>query len=87
MEKKLGQIIESAPEEKRVELEALLNTDEIIENLVPIYDKYYTVEDLQGLIRFHQSPLGQKVMEVPPQVLKETLEVNLNYFKNKTSAQ
>lgn len=49
-----------------------LKVDELIEVSVPVYDKYFSKEDLAGLIAFYQTPLGQKVNSVLPKVLVET---------------
>ena len=37
--------------------------------LVPIYDKHWTDEDVKGLILFYETPLGQKMITVLPQVM------------------
>ena len=49
-----------------------LKVDDLIEISVPVYDKYFSTEDLAGLIAFYQTPLGQKVNSVLPKVLIET---------------
>ncbi len=40
----------------------------------PLYDKYFSKEDLQVLIDFYQSPTGQKTIEVMPQLLQESIQ-------------
>jgi uncharacterized protein len=39
---------------------------------VLIYAEHLSLEDLQGMIQFYESPLGQRVMKALPQVLQET---------------
>ena len=39
----------------------------------PLYDKYFTEEDLRVLIDFYKSPTGQKTIEVMPQLLQESV--------------
>ena len=68
-----------------VELEELLNVDEIIKRLIPVYDKYYSEEDLREIIQFHKSPAGQKVIETTPLIMKESVGVSIKYFKEKMS--
>jgi hypothetical protein len=46
--------------------------DSLLEMLMPIYDKYYTNEDLEGLIAFYGSPLGKKLLKSMPEVLRES---------------
>lgn len=39
---------------------------------VAIYAQNFTLEDLQGMIQFYESPLGQRVMKALPDVLQRT---------------
>jgi hypothetical protein len=39
--------------------------------ITPLYHKYYTTEDLEGLIKFYESPLGQKSLKATPEIMKE----------------
>jgi hypothetical protein len=45
---------------------------ELVELIVPIYDKYYTAEEIKGLIRFYESPLGQKTASTLPKIAAES---------------
>lgn len=45
--------------------------EELIELIVPIYAKYYTKEDIEGLIAFYQTPLGQKMLTNLPAIVQE----------------
>lgn len=40
-----------------------------------IYTKYYTSEDIDGLIKFYQSPLGQKTMTTLPNIMQESMAI------------
>jgi uncharacterized protein len=40
----------------------------VTDMIVPIYAKAFSMEDVQGLIQFYESPLGQKVVKVLPDV-------------------
>src|SRR5215472_16183696 len=37
--------------------------ESLTEKVVPIYDKYLTEEDLQGLLQYYRSPLGQRMLK------------------------
>jgi hypothetical protein len=85
MEQNFEQVIAQAEEEKRVKFKELFNVHEIIERLVPLYDKYYGEEDLREIIRFYESPAGRKILEVTPQIMKESVEVSIQYLQGKVS--
>ncbi|MGH9559880.1 MAG: DUF2059 domain-containing protein, partial [Terracidiphilus sp.] len=40
--------------------------------MVPIYDHAFTKQDIDGLVQFYESPLGQHVVKVLPQVLQQS---------------
>jgi hypothetical protein len=50
-----------------------IKTEELIELVVPIYDKYYTEEDVDQLIVFYNSPIGKKVTETLPAISQESM--------------
>lgn len=43
----------------------------LIDMAVVVYDKHLTREDIQGLIQFYSTPLGQKTINVLPQMMTE----------------
>ncbi len=45
---------------------------ELMERLVPVYDKYYSKEDVKGLIAFYQTPLGQKMIATAPGISSDS---------------
>jgi uncharacterized protein len=47
------------------------NTDQVSEQLVAIYDKHYSEEEIKGLLQFYGSPLGQRVAAELPRISQE----------------
>lgn len=45
--------------------------EEIAKIYLPLYRKYFTLEDLDGLIAFYNSPIGKKLSSVTPQITQE----------------
>ena len=41
---------------------------QLLDSAVPLYDKYFSHEDIKGLIRFYETPLGQKALSVLPKL-------------------
>jgi len=48
------------------------DVDQVTNQLVAIYDKHYTDEEIKGLLQFYGSPLGQKVAAEAPKIGRET---------------
>jgi len=44
----------------------------VTDAVVPIYASHFSTEDIQGLIKFYESPLGRKVVSSMPQVTQES---------------
>jgi uncharacterized protein len=44
----------------------------ITDAMVPIYDRAFTTQQIQQLVQFYESPLGQHVVKVLPQVLQDS---------------
>src|SRR5579862_172796 len=44
----------------------------VTDAVVPIYAKAFSMEDIQGLIQFYESPLGQRVVKALPQVAQNS---------------
>jgi hypothetical protein len=50
--------------------------DGLLAQIIPIYAKHFTHEDVQGLIAFYQSPLGQKSIAVMPALLQDSVALS-----------
>ncbi len=79
-------IIKRAPTESQKELRNLLKPDAIIDNIVPIYAKYFTDQELKELIVFYKSPVGAKNLALTPQLMTEVMEASAQYFENNTKS-
>jgi len=49
----------------------------VTDAVVPIYAKAFSMEDIQGLIQFYESPLGQRVVKALPQVAQNSQRVGV----------
>ena len=49
------------------------NLPNLLSKIVPVYHKYYTHQDIKGMLRFYQSPLGQKTIRVMPLLMQESM--------------
>lgn len=47
------------------------DADQMTEQLVAIYDKHYTDDEIKTLLQFYGSPVGQKVAAETPKILRE----------------
>lgn len=47
----------------------------LMDEVIPIYEKYFTHEEILEIIAFHESPIGKKSIEVMPQLMAESMQV------------
>lgn len=52
-----------------------MNSRDLIEKLIPLYDKYYTTEDLKAVNTFYETPAGRKIISTLPRLMSEAMEV------------
>ncbi len=46
------------------------------EQLVPIYNKHFTHEEVKELLTFYEIPIGKKLTEKSPVILSESIQIS-----------
>lgn len=49
----------------------------VTEAEIPIYSHYFSMEDIEGLVKFYESPLGQRVVKNLPEVVQNTQQTGV----------
>ncbi len=60
------------PEEFWIDFKKELNPAALVNLMIPIYDKYYTEDDIKQLTDFYQTPIGKKVISSTPLIIERT---------------
>jgi len=81
-----SQAMSKASPKEAVQLQKIFNTDEMINEVIPVYNQYFTEDELRDLILFYRSPLGRKLFMVTPLVVEDSIKASLTYFQNKMQA-
>lgn len=76
----INQAILTADDSVRWKLEVMLNQEEIVELLIPVYHEYYTSSDLRSLTEFYKSEVGRKMLKVTPMLMKKSINVMLQHM-------
>src|SRR5262249_42889308 len=48
--------------------------DDLINAIIPIYQRHLTKTDIEEMIRFYSSPVGQKLLREQPQIIQESMQ-------------
>jgi uncharacterized protein len=71
----MKQAMPNAPEEFWAEFKAEADVNELVDSIIPIYQKYLTKEDVTSLNEFYKSKIGQKMIKLQPLLMRETMQV------------
>lgn len=57
------------------EVKKEFNVDQLVDLLVPVYQKQFTEEDVKAFLAFYQSPAGKKLVEKQPAIMQESMMI------------
>lgn len=72
----LGQLKAAGATDAQIaEVKKEFNVDQLVELLVPVYQKQFTEEDVKAFLEFYQSPAGKKLVEKQPAIMQESMVI------------
>lgn len=71
-------------EEVSIIVTEAFNTESLQQEIYPIYARYFTLEELQGLIAFNRSPAGIKANQVMPNLMAESMQAAQSWSRTIT---
>jgi len=78
----LNNLSQQRPQEVE-KLRERFKIDEMIERLIPLYDKHFSSEDLKTYIAFYSTAQGQKLISSIGIIMNESVRVGAEYLKEK----
>lgn len=61
-------------------------TKQLMDQMVPIYQRHFTAKDIAGLLKFYKSPLGQKVLTKMPETMAEGMKIGQAWGRQRAQA-
>jgi len=68
------QTFPGVPADFWTEFRAEVRAEDLVELIVPIYDRHLTESEIRELTAFYESPIGKKLVQVQPLIAKESME-------------
>lgn len=65
----------TVPDKFWTEFRKEINADELVNLIIPVYDKHLTAAELKELIKFYETPVGKKMIAVMPAITAESMQV------------
>lgn len=56
----------------------------VMERMLPVFQRHFSAEEVDGLLKFYSSPLGQKVLADMPAVMAEAMAVGQQWGQERT---
>ncbi len=69
----IRQISKDMPEEL---LQELTGPEAVLHSVIPIYQKYFSEEEIQELITFYKTPVGSKYARLAGAIQRESMDAN-----------
>lgn len=82
-EEMLATMLAMLPEDVQETMGQAFRPDEMVREVIPVYEKYLTMEDLRALLAFYRSPVGQKLVRIQPQLTKDAMIVMKAYAERR----
>ena len=83
LEKNIKDTIAQAPGPRKEEFKKIFDLNEILSKLIPVYDRYFSEEELSALVEFYESAAGQKLIQISSDLVKDAAQASLQYFEEK----
>ena len=71
------------PEERWTKVAGSLDTSEVTERVVAVYDRHFELAELQAMIDFYSTPVGQDVLQKLPIVMRESMQAGQTWGQSK----
>ena len=69
----LKQMIPDAPETFWTDVMSEVDGNQIIELVIPVYQKYLSEEDVNAINAFYNTPAGKNLIQVQPAIIRESM--------------
>jgi hypothetical protein len=81
MQANFDQMSQSMTAEQARDFKQAFKVDDIVRELLPIYEKHFSESDLRAFIAFYDSGAGRKLVTTIPLIMKESIDVSMKYFE------
>ncbi|MBS2026697.1 MAG: DUF2059 domain-containing protein [Deltaproteobacteria bacterium] len=71
------------PDAQYARLEKLIKPEELADKLAGLYDKHFQESEIDGLLAFYATPLGQRLIQESPAIAQESVAMSQTYAMEK----
>ena len=60
-----------------------MKTEELNEKMIPVYDKYFSNEEVKDIVKFYNSQIGKKMIKTMPMMMQEQMMISQEWGDGK----
>ena len=60
-----------------------LDPEEMVKQVVPVYERYLSIDELEAIIQFYETPAGKKLLKAQPRIMEDSMIVMKVYVQKK----
>jgi hypothetical protein len=65
------------------EMKAAAMSGELVELMIPVYERHFTHDEIRELIKIYESPIGQALVRKQPLLMQDAMSVGETWGKRK----
>lgn len=82
----LRPMVPDVPDTVWTELTQALDSTDMVSLMIPIYDRHFTLAELEGLVAFYATPLGRALIQKTPAITQESMVAGQQWGREKALA-
>jgi len=79
---------EGRPEATRQRIDRMMtkmDPNELVDSIVVLYDRHLSTADVEGMLAFYKSPVGQKLIKELPSLMSEAMQLGKEWGERKAA--
>ena len=71
----MGSTMKEVPPEFWTEFRKEVKVNDLIDKIIPVYQKHFTSAEMNQLVQFYESPAGKKLTQEQPMIMQESMKI------------
>jgi hypothetical protein len=67
--------MKEVPPEFWTEFRKEVKVNDLIDKIIPVYQKHFTSTEMNQLVQFYESPAGKKLTQEQPMIMQESMKI------------
>ena len=64
----------AVPQQFWTEFRSEIRAQDVVDIVVPIYDRHFSEDEVRGVLAFYETPVGKRLLEKQPVIMQESMQ-------------